>query len=113
MNTCTARRELPFQAALATLFAVACFAFSPVAQAQIKEPGRHAHYTLDLEPHLVVAWDRGPARYADEGFGLGLRVTIPLFDNGPIKKINNNMGISFGVDFAHYDADEDRFCRSW
>lgn len=97
--------------ALAILCALAWFVAAPAAHAQIKEPGRHTRYTLDLEPHLVLAWDRGPSRYADEGFGVGLRATIPFFHNGPISKINNNMGISFGVDFVHYDADEGRFCR--
>jgi hypothetical protein len=113
MTLSNPRLDLGMRAALAALFAVAWLAISPVAQAQIKEPGRHARYTLDLEPHLVLAWDHGPARYADEGFGLGLRATIPFFHNGPIAKINNNMGISFGVDFAHYSADEDRFCRDF
>ncbi len=26
---------------------------------------------------------------------------IPLLDNGPVPRINNNMGISFGLDWAH------------
>jgi hypothetical protein len=98
---------------LTSLPAIAYLALAPVAQAQIKQPGHHAHYTLDLEPHLVFAWERGPAHYTNEGLGVGLRATIPFFHNGPIPKINNNMGISFGLDFAHYSADEDRFCRDF
>jgi hypothetical protein len=113
MTTSSLRFHVLTRAALAGLFAIACLAFSSDAHAQIKEPGRHTRYTLDLEPHLVVAWEHGPARYADEGFGVGLRATIPFFHNGPISKINNNMGISFGVDYAHYDTDEDRFCREF
>ncbi len=113
MTTSIFRLDFLARAALAVLFALAVLALAPAARAQIKEPGRHAHYSVDLEPHLVLAWDHGPARYADEGFGVGLRATIPFFHNGPISKINNNMGISFGVDFAHYDADEDRFCRDF
>lgn len=112
MATSSHRYGLPLRAVL-SLVAVAWLMFSSVAHAQIKEPGRHARYSLDLEPHFVLAWEHGPAHYADEGFGAGLRATIPFFHNGPISKINNNMGISFGMDFVHYRADEDRFCREF
>ncbi|MEI9948895.1 MAG: hypothetical protein WDO74_07900 [Pseudomonadota bacterium] len=71
-----------------------------LASAQIKQPGAHAHYSAELEPHLVVQWDEY-APCANAGFGPGFRATIPFLDNGPIPKINNNMGISFGLDWAH------------
>ena len=86
---------------------------SAAATAQIKQPGAHAHYGVDLEPHLVVMWERGPAQhyqYDDDGFGLGLRATIPFFHNGPIPKINNNMGIGFGLDYIHFGYDTDEYC---
>jgi hypothetical protein len=79
-------------------------AVSTVASAQtrseIKEPGNHKMYAWELEPHLVVQWnDYAPC--TNTGFGPGVRATIPFLDNGPIPKINNNMGIGFGLDWAH------------
>jgi hypothetical protein len=38
---------------------------------------------------------------SDEGFGVGFRASIPLFSNGPVSRINNNMAITFGLDWAH------------
>jgi hypothetical protein len=71
-----------------------------LASAQIKQPGAHARYSAELEPHLIVQWDEY-APCANSGFGPGFRATIPFLDNGPIPKINNNMGIGFGLDWAH------------
>ena len=72
------------------------------AEAQIKQPGAHPDYGVEIEPHVGVHWEQEPA-WTDEGFGVGLRATIPFLDNGPISKINNNMGIGFGLDWAHFD----------
>ncbi|MCC6903863.1 MAG: hypothetical protein IT377_33150 [Polyangiaceae bacterium] len=74
---------------------------STVASAQIKRPGAHPKYTVEIEPHLVLDWGNHDGPGDDEGIGVGLRATIPFLDNGPIPKINNNMGIGFGLDWAH------------
>jgi len=66
----------------------------------IKEPGKHPHYSVELEPHFVFTWDWLP-REAQDGLGVGLRASIPFFHNGPIDTINNNMAITFGLDWAH------------
>jgi hypothetical protein len=89
------------------------FLLSNAAYAQIKQPGAHPAYSVDLEPHVVLMWDGGPARYGDDGLGIGLRATIPFFHNGPITTINNDMGISFGLDWVHFDADYERYCRDF
>jgi len=71
-----------------------------LASAQIKQPGAHPKYSVELEPHLIIDWeDHGWDN--DEAIGPGLRATIPFLDNGPITTINNNMGIGFGLDWAH------------
>jgi hypothetical protein len=31
-----------------------------------------------------------------------MHAVIPFVDNGPVSTINNNMGIGFGLDWAHY-----------
>ena len=82
-------------------------------QAQIKEPGAHPHYAVELEPHLTLAWDDGPAHFGNEGLGLGVRASIPLFHNGPITSINNSMAITFGLDWVHFGYDQARACRDF
>ncbi|MBK7583588.1 MAG: hypothetical protein IPI67_25770 [Myxococcales bacterium] len=80
-----------------------------LAEAQIKRPGAHPKYSVELEPHLVLEWGGHNGPGDDDGVGLGMRATIPFLDNGPISKINNNMGIGFGLDWAHNgDA-----CKGW
>jgi hypothetical protein len=79
------------------------------AEAQIKQPGAHPDYGVELDPHLVIQYAHGPF-FDDEGIGVGLRASIPFVRNGPIPQINNNMGISFGGDIAFFNADLG--CRS-
>ena len=72
-----------------------------LATAQIKSPGAHPDYSVELEPHFVLDWAEHYGYGNDEAIGLGLRATIPFLDNGPISTINNNMGIGFGLDWTH------------
>jgi hypothetical protein len=72
------------------------------AAAQIDRPGNHIRYSAEVEPHLVVQWSNGPW-WDDDGIGIGIRGSIPLVENGPVRTINNNMGIGFGLDWAHFD----------
>ena len=76
------------------------------ASAQIKHPGAHPAYAVELEPHLLIQWNDGP--WDDEGFGPGIRVNIPFLDNGPVRTINNNMAIGVGLDVAFFDD-----CDNW
>jgi hypothetical protein len=92
-------RSLPMAAAAVLLWPSA-------ANAQIKQPGAHPDYVAELEPHLVLQWLEGPGWNDDVGFGLGFRATIPFFHNGPVKKINNNMGLTFGLDAAFFSGCE-------
>jgi hypothetical protein len=81
-------------------FLVTCFAAA--ASAQIDRPGNHPRYGVELEPHLVVQWAHEPW-WDDDGIGLGLRASIPLLEDGPVRTINNSMAIGFGLDWAHFD----------
>ncbi|MBI5535193.1 MAG: hypothetical protein HY898_20875 [Deltaproteobacteria bacterium] len=66
-------------AALASIVLIA-----PDAQAQIKQPGAHARYSVELEPH-ALAWWRDHSRDTwdnGSGWGLGLRASIPIVENG-------------------------------
>ena len=64
-----------------TCVALALLSAPAMASAQIKQPGAHQRYSVELEPHLVVQWSES---CASDGFGPGFRATIPFLDNGPI-----------------------------
>ena len=77
------------------------------AAAQIKEPGQHPMYTVEVEPHVLMQY--GDRATGDQGLGFGARGSIPFVHNGPVPSINNNIGASFGMDFAFFGGDE--VCR--
>ncbi len=99
-------RRLALVFATASALAVTLLWATP-SQAQIKEPGNHPDYSVELEPHLLLQWSSG--FYGSEGYGLGARASIPFLKNGPIPKINNNMAIGFGLDWAHFSGN----CWGW
>ncbi len=80
----------------------------------IKRPGAHPNYVLELEPHFVLGPFEPPEVGTGTGIGPGIRLTVEFLDNGPISKINNTMGIGFGVDWVHYArggrCGDDPFC---
>ena len=77
---------------------------SPGAEAQIKQPGAHARYSVELEPHANLWWRDHGRDYWDNGtgLGLGLRASVPLVHNGFIPSINNSVAIGFGLDWGRY-----------
>ncbi len=91
---------------LAGIAAASCIVLSATeADAQIKQPGAHGRYSVELEPHALLWWGSHGHDYwggGDEGLGLGLRATIPIVENGFIKTINNSVGIGFGLDWGHW-----------
>jgi hypothetical protein len=73
----------------------------------IKRPGDHPAYSVEIEPHLTLAFFIPSA--GSSGIGLGGRFTIPVVKNGFVSSINNSVGIGFGLDWIHYNG-----CyRSW
>ncbi|AUX26622.1 hypothetical protein SOCEGT47_071920 [Sorangium cellulosum] len=85
-------------------------ALAPEAQANIKNPNDHPDYFAELEPHgNFVFWRRDYGlrnyrRYRDFGdpeFGVGFRATIELADPAFIPRLNNTVGISFGLDLTN------------
>ncbi len=77
----------------------------------IKSPSQHPSYSAELEPHAnFVLYGR---RYGSRGintrnpeFGAGFRASIELMDPGFVKKINDTIAITFGVDITNC-----RYCR--
>lgn len=90
-------RKSLIPALLALAGAFTSLGYAPDADAAniIKRPGQHAQYDFELEPHGIWSW-----AWPGHGPGLGVRANIPLFHNGPIDTINNNMAIGFGLDVA-------------
>ena len=86
---------------LASLLAAWASALGSQASAQVESPGRHPHYTAELEPHLVWQWN-GDERARHDGVGFGFRASIPIIQDGPVRTINNSLAISFGLDWAHF-----------
>ncbi len=74
------------------------------AQSTIKQPGERPHYFFEAEPHLDTGLVDPPGFGGGLGLGLGLRGTIELVKNGFIPKLNNSIGIGFGVDYLRYDG---------
>src|SRR3954463_13799367 len=74
------------------------------AQSTIKRPGDHPHYVFEAEPHLVAGLFDPPGFGSGTGLGLGFRGTVELVPNGFISKLNNSVGIGFGLDYLRYDG---------
>jgi hypothetical protein len=68
----------------------------------IKRPGDHPIYSVEIEPHLTLAFFVPTA--GSSGVGLGGRFTIPVVKNGFVSSINNSVGIGFGLDWIHYNG---------
>jgi len=86
---------------IAASFVCALFA-STGAQAQnrIDQPHGHEHYSVELQPHLVVEWNDYWGW--NDGIGVGMHAAIPVMQDGPIDTINNSLAITVGLDWAHF-----------
>ena len=82
------------------VFALFLIAAPASAQSVIKRPGAHPDYVFEAEPHL--AFGLFHRHDVEEGFGPGFRGTIEIVDNGFISKINNTVGIGFGLDWLFH-----------
>ncbi len=115
------KQLLKYLAPLAVATAVSTLTDSALADRSIiKQPGQHPKYSFEAEPHLLLGLWGVPGPGDGTGIGVGFRGSIPLVDNGFVKTINNNVAISFGIDWMRYDVDnwcgrywrrgDDRFC---
>jgi hypothetical protein len=84
-----------------TCVVLGILAVPALASAQIHQPGAHALYAAELEPHLIAQYNDDYTPCTDDAFGVGFRAAIPFLANGPLPRINNNMAIGFGLDYAH------------
>lgn len=88
-------------------FTALTFAWAEAGNAQmtIRRPGDRPDYKVELEPHgLITPFEPiGPG--TGGGFGAGFRATIDIVPDGFIKKINDSVGLGFGLDGIHYAGD--------
>jgi hypothetical protein len=106
-----ALRCLPFLGALASFAFASNTAF---AQSTIRAHGDRPSYGVELEPHILATPISPPGIGSGEGFGLGVRGTFEILSQGFIPRINDSVGIGFGLDWIHYsdsDVDSQGQCR--
>jgi len=82
------------------------------AQTSIRVPGQRPAYSFELEPHVLLTPFGAPDEPSGDGYGLGVRGTVELLPEGFIPKLNDSVGLGFGLDWLHYDGLNGRgYCR--
>lgn len=76
------------------------------AQSTIKRPGQRPAYSFELEPHALLGAFEPPGDGRGTGLGLGARGTVDLLKDGFLPKLNDSVGIGFGLDFVRYGGNE-------
>ena len=74
--------------------------FAMPAQAQLHSPGRHLRYSVEVEPQFSVQWSKLPGE--SSGLGPGIRLSVPIIQDGPLKKLNNSLAIGLGFNWAYF-----------
>ena len=102
------RHRLLLVSALSLLGAIALPLRAEAADWIIKNPNDHQSGSVELEPHAnFIFWHRnygGGRGYKGTGdleFGAGFRATIEIVDPGFVPKINDTVGITFGLDVTN------------
>jgi hypothetical protein len=95
-------------AVVVAFVAVSALCRTAKADNTIRQPGDHPTYPIEIEPHILFAWDYlGYAGVGyDQGIGVGIRFSIPLVRNGFVPTINNTVAIGFGFDYAYFGCAE-------
>ena len=92
------------------LFTLICCAFASSvadrahAQSTVRAPGQRPAYSVELEPHVLLTPFEAPDNPSSEGYGVGVRGTVELAPEGFIPKLNDSVGIGFGLDWIRYDG---------
>lgn len=90
-----AKRGVQLGAAVAAVAALSWTRPAHADEAVIKFPGQHPNYIFEAEPHFLVD------PFNDFAPGVGFRGTVVVLQNGFVKTINNSIGVTFGLDYAH------------
>jgi hypothetical protein len=91
---------------ISACLALACLVLPLAANAQsiIRQPSQHPRYYFEAEPHLAFGLLDPPGFGGGTGLGFGFRGTVQLLDQGFIPKLNDSVGIGFGLDYLRYDG---------
>lgn len=81
----------------AFLTVVSALCVSHAARADIKSDTDHPSYFFEAEPHLVFSPFRGG------GIGPGFEGTFNVANEGFIRRLNDSVGVGFGVDWTTND----------
>lgn len=100
----TSQLRAPRLLAAALSFVALTVGWAEIGEAQmtIKRPGDRPDYKVELEPHLLIAPFEPLGPGVGMGVGAGFRATIELAPDGFIKRINDSVGLGFGIDGIHY-----------
>ena len=96
---------MPFKSRLLAtglLTAISVLGFTQQARADrstIKSDTDHPNYFFEAEPHLVIA----PFHGGDFDVGVGFAGTFKVADQGFIRRVNDSVGVGFGVNWTNHD----------
>lgn len=107
----TIHTKLGWLLALGSALGVSSFAESAQAQSTIRDPNP-PRYGLEIEPKLNLAYFAFRS-YGGNGFGPGVRASIPLMSPGFVKTINDSVAITFGLDVLRYEGYSDYWWYTW
>jgi hypothetical protein len=107
MSSFSMLRPLRILPVVATFAAFALEAPPASAQSTIRAHGARPSYGAEVEPHLLLTPWSPPGIGSGEGFGLGVRGTFEILSQGFISSINDSVGIGVGLDWIHYDDNDD------
>ncbi|GAC1570983.1 MAG: hypothetical protein NVS3B20_02810 [Polyangiales bacterium] len=69
-----------------------------VAEAAAQSARVHPRYAAEIEPHFIIAaFDQYGA-----GLGIGARLSFPIWEHFPIKRIENGIALGVGFDAVRY-----------
>ena len=73
-------------------------------QSIIRREGAHPRYGFEAEPHLII---RDRTGFRGTGVGPGFRGTVVVADKGFISRLNDSVGVGFGLDWLVFDDCDD------
>src|SRR5262245_45450130 len=69
---------------------------APERDDTLQRPMAHPQYPIEVEPHVLGGF---APRYGASGLGAGLRLSVPVADQGLLPKVNDTVAVTFGADF--------------
>jgi hypothetical protein len=103
----TTRRARATLAGAALSLATLSAGAAPAQPLTIGQPGEHAPYAVELEPHLAFGLSDPPGPGTRSGIGAGLRASFEIAHVGFVGSIDDSVAIGVGADLLHFSGDGD------